>query len=263
MFIDYKTKLFAIVGKNISYTLSPAIHNFAFEKMGINGVYLAFDIKDQDKFDKGIEGILEVSEGINITIPYKEKIIPHLNSLDKSSEEIGAVNTVYKERGYNTDYIAVRKLILELSRGKVDALVLGAGGAAKAASYAIGSLGGKIYIINRTVDKARNLVSSLTRLGYDATVVKGCDLKFDLVVNATPDPSSFPSECIKGEIALDFVYHPVITPFLKMAMERGLKTIDGLRILVSQAIEAEKIWFGKSINEEEVVNYLYARKLVR
>ncbi|ARM76351.1 shikimate dehydrogenase [Acidianus manzaensis] len=265
MFIDYNTKLFGIIGNNISYTLSPAIHNFSFEKMQINSVYLAFDIP-QHKFDKVIQGLLDVGEGFNITIPYKEKIIPYLDKVDESSEKLNAVNTVFKSKGYNTDYIALLTLIKEKSYN-IDlhsAIIFGAGGAAKAAAFALASFGIDILILNRTIERANRLVDNLNKYGYKAKAAVSCkDVNYDVIVNATPDPLYINDECVKGKLAIDFVYHPIITEFLDKSLKKGLNIINGLEILIYQALEAQKIWFGKSLSYKEVVDYLYARKLIR
>ncbi|MEM0068530.1 MAG: shikimate dehydrogenase, partial [Saccharolobus sp.] len=93
--IDYNTKIFGIIGKNINYTLSPYIHNFSFNLLGINGVYLVFDL-DYTRFEKAIIGLLEIAEGLNITIPYKETIMKYLDWNDEITNKIGAANTVLK-----------------------------------------------------------------------------------------------------------------------------------------------------------------------
>lgn len=265
MFIDYYTKLFGIIGSNISYTLSPTIHNFSFERLGINAVYLVFDIA-QDKFDKVIQGLLEVGEGFNVTIPYKEKVIPYLDRVDKVAEKIGAVNTIHKKVGYNTDFLAVKNLVKEkLQQEKVtSALIFGAGGAAKAAAFALASLGSQILVINRTVDRANKLAENLRQYGYETRVISSCKgINYDVIVNSTPDPSFIPEECIRGKLAIEFVYHPLITQFLEKALSKGMKIINGLEILISQALEAQKIWFGKSLSYKEVEEHLHARKLIR
>ncbi|AWR97645.1 shikimate dehydrogenase [Acidianus sulfidivorans JP7] len=264
MLIDYNTKLYGIIGNNISYTLSPAIHNFSFEKMQINAVYLAFDI-NQEKFERVIRGLLEIGEGFNVTIPYKEKIIHNLDDVDNISEMLGAVNTVYKLRGYNTDYKALVTLIKEkLGKESIEsAVIFGAGGAAKAAAFALASYGSEIFIINRSLDRANKLVENLNKNKYKAKVIQSCNgIEYDVIVNATPNPLYIDKECIKGKLAIDFVYHPIITEFLDNSIKKGLKVINGLEILIYQALEAQKIWFGKSLSYEEVVNYLYGRKLI-
>jgi shikimate dehydrogenase len=100
--INASTKLYGLVGMEISYSLSPAIHNYVFDLLEDNSVYLAFSISE-DRFEVAFKGLLEVSSGLNVTIPYKEKVIKYLRKLDPIAERVGAVNTIYMNRGYNTD----------------------------------------------------------------------------------------------------------------------------------------------------------------
>ncbi len=258
--IDYSTKLLGIIGKNIHYTLSPAIHNYSFQKMGINAVYLAFDF-DESKFERLISSLLELGNGFNVTIPYKEKIINYIDKLEPATEKIGAVNTIKGKRGYNTDYLALKSILNEI--GYFDSIIFGSGGAAKAISFAIAEEGFKVYIYDRKKEKGEKLAEYIKSRGYEAKVVEECSIEYGIVANATPDPSFIPEHCIKGNVAIDFVYTPVITTFLDKAKKNGMEVVNGLKILVRQALEAQKIWFGKTVNEEEVVNFLYARKLVR
>ena len=261
--IDAATKLYGVVGQNISYTLSPAIHNYIFRRVGYNAVYLAFDIPET-KFDKVFPTLLEICEGLNITIPYKEKAVKYLSDVDVAAGAIGAVNTVYRGKGYNTDYLAVKAL----ARNAVGALsggvcyVYGAGGAARAAAFALGELGCRIVVVNRTRDRAEKLVQDLSRFGVAASTDTVCRGHSDVVVNATPAPSVVPDECLDTELVVEFVYRPVETDLVKRARSRGVKVVDGLTILVRQAIEAQRIWLGIDISGEEVLGYLYARKLI-
>ncbi len=258
--VDYNTKLYGVIGRKISYTLSPAIHNYSFSVMGVNAVYLAFDL-EEDKVNKAVPGLLEVGAGFNVTIPYKEKVMEFLDKLDDTAEKVGAVNTIKGKVGYNTDYLALKEI---LSRyGYFDTLVFGAGGASRAIAVAVAEEGVNLYIYDRTREKGERLASYLREKGFKASYVDHCNLSYEIVVNATPDPSFPPDQCIKGKLAIDFVYTPVMTSFLTRAKEKGMATVDGLEILVGQALEAQKIWLGKSANKDEVVKYLYARKLVR
>ncbi len=258
--IDYNTKLYGVLGKKISYTLSPAIHNFSFQTMNINAVYLAFDL-DEEKFDKAMPGLLEVGSGFNVTIPYKERVVKFLDEVDETARKVGAVNTIKGKKGYNTDYLALKEIFK--GRGYYDTLVFGAGGAAKAVSVAVAEQGVNLYVYDRTKGRGESLVSYLRDMGFRASYVDNCNVNYEVVVNATPDPSFPPDQCIKGRLAVDFVYTPVMTSFLSRAREKGMELVDGLEILVGQALEAQKIWFGRSANKDEVVKYLYARKLVR
>lgn len=263
--IDASTKLFGVVGRGIGYTLSPAIHNYIFREVGYNAVYLAFDIPE-DRFDYIARALIDICEGVNITIPYKERVIPHLHSLDRSAETIGAVNTVHRGRGYNTDYIAVKRLsqgyLRSVERGIC--YIFGAGGAAKAAAVALGEQGLSIRVVNRSRDRALKMVESLRRfIDIGISEPDRCS-EADVVVNATPDPDFIPDTCLhRGlKLAIEFVYRPVETSLVRRARERSVPVINGLEILVAQALEAQRIWIGVEFPIEKVVGYLYARQLV-
>ncbi|ACP46169.1 Shikimate dehydrogenase substrate binding domain protein [Sulfolobus islandicus Y.G.57.14] len=264
--INYDTKLFGLIGKNIKYTLSPYIHNFSFTTLGINAVYLVFDL-DEMKFNRIINGLLEIAEGLNVTIPYKEEVMKYLDNTDTYSTRIQAVNTIYKKGGYNTDYLAIKNLVRKKigNMSGYECYVYGAGGAAKAAAFALSELGcSSISIVNRTNLRANELVELLNKNGYNASIKENCNSTSNIVVvNSTPNPSVVPENCIqKSELVIEFVYKPVETELIKNAKKYGIKYIDGLEILVNQAVEAEKIWFNKSVSDEKIIEYLYARKLV-
>ncbi|MEM1610579.1 MAG: shikimate dehydrogenase [Sulfolobales archaeon] len=257
--IDATTDLYCLVGMGISYSLSPAIHNHIFELIGDNSVYLAFDIAEES-FDIAFRGLLEISRGLNITIPYKERAIKYLKELEPIVEKIGAINTVYMKRGYNTDYLAIKQLVRERFGGLdgMKCLVAGAGGAAKASSYALGDLGCSIYIMNRTRARAEELVARLRDSRYEAYITENCSEGYDVVLNATPDPSYIPASCLRSALIIDLVYRPVKTRLIIAAIERGIPFINGLEILVRQALLAQGIWHGRDLLhlEEEVMRYL-------
>ncbi len=250
------TSLLGVLGENIKYTLSPKIHNFAFERLGIRAVYVTFDVS-RDRFQRAFPGLLEFTYGLNVTIPYKEAVMPFLDSLSPEAEKVGAVNTIHGVRGYNTDYLAVNGLVSVVERGT--ALSRGAGGAAKAAAFALGELGFEIIVQNRTETRGMELVSRLREEGISASFSRACQGEYNVVVNTIPEPEAVPLECVRGKMAVEFVYKEE-TPFLRRARELGMRVVDGLQILVRQAMEAEKIWFGKSLNDIEVVNFLNAGK---
>ncbi|BBG24250.1 shikimate dehydrogenase family protein [Sulfuracidifex tepidarius] len=258
--IDQQTKLLGVVGQNIGYTLSPAIHNFSFSSININAVYLSFDIKE-DKFKKAIDGLLEVSLGLNFTIPYKERIIEFLDSIDDRAEKLGAVNTTVGRRGFNTDFEAVKTLVKE----RIDSLegrkclIYGAGGAARAASFALAELGCTILLVNRTKERAEELADRIRGYGYEAKVTEDCH-EADVTVNTTPDPEKLP--CHGSKLVIEFVYRPVETTLIKSAKSLGIDSINGIQILVRQALYAERLWFNNSVPDMKVLEYLYARKLV-
>mgnify|MGYP001772516966 CR=1 FL=1 len=259
--INYYTKLLGVVGENIPYTLSPAIHNYVFQKLGINAVYLAFDIK-KEKFNETFPGLLNVSYGLNITIPYKEEVMKYVRA-EKEAKLVGAVNTIFEGKGFNTDYLALNTLIKEKLDGEIKTCtVFGAGGASKAVIFSLLNFGCEVYVINRSKERAERLREEILQKGYKIEIADSCP-KSDVIVNATPNPDFVPDSCVGGKLVIDFVYKPVKTSLITRAERKGIKTINGIEILVEQALEADKIWFGKRLDREEVVRYLYARELIR
>lgn len=260
--IGYSTKLLGVLGENISYTLSPAIHNYVFQTLGIDAVYLAFDVKSE-KFDETIKGLINLAYGFNVTIPYKERVMPYLSGLSEEAMRVGAVNTVKEGFGYNTDYLAIKDLVGKAIESPKVCTVFGAGGAARAVVMALVDLGCEVYIVNRTLKKAEELALWVVEKGGRAKVAQSCPENQDLVANTTPNPDFVPDACVKGKVALEMVYKPLRTSLIARAEASGMKTVNGLQVLVRQALEADRIWFGKSLSDEEVLNYLSARKLVR
>lgn len=260
--INYFTKLTGVLGQNIQYTLSPVIHNYSFNKIGVNAVYLAFDVSEE-KFNKVAQALIDLCAGLNVTIPYKERITNFLDEIDEKARTIGAVNTISNGKGYNTDYVAVQSLVLEKLK-HVDGyscLVFGAGGAAKAVAFALGDLGCSIFVHNRTPKRGELLVDMLNRNGIKAELAKEYK-SADIVVNTVPVQNFINPAYVSGVLAIDLLYSPVNTKFLRLAKLRGMKTINGVEVLVRQAMESEKLWFGKSLSDKEVVAYLDARKFI-
>ncbi|MEM3980231.1 MAG: shikimate dehydrogenase [Ignisphaera sp.] len=262
--INSSTKLFGVVGSNISYTLSPAIHNYIFMKINYNAIYLVFDIPE-NRFQKIFPALVDLCEGLNITIPYKEKAINYLHDVDSVAKAIGAVNTVHKGRGYNTDYTAIKNLVKKYIgslKGDI-CYIYGAGGAARASAYALGELGCKIIVVNRSRERAEKLVKDLTSYGFDVSIGSGCSGVVGVVVNATPNSSIVPNTCLNSKLVVELVYNPIETDLVVRARKAGVRVVNGLEVLVEQALEAQRIWLGVDIRSEEVVRYLYARKFAR
>ncbi|BBD71860.1 shikimate 5-dehydrogenase [Sulfodiicoccus acidiphilus] len=257
-----RTKLLGVLGSGISYTLSPAIHNFSFSQMGIDAVYLVFDVQPDDLHDV-VEGLKKIAYGFNVTVPYKEEVASMV-SCEGESKGLGVVNTVHSGKGYNTDYIALSRLLNEtgLEFHEAECAIFGAGGAAAASALSLGRLGCKVKLINRSLERAIRLKRKLDNLGVESSVASDCG-EPQVVVNATPRPELVPTSCVRGKLAIDFVYTPVRTSFITLAESRGMTIIDGLSILIEQALEAEKIWFGRSLSRDEVRRFLYDRKFVR
>lgn len=259
--IDASTRLCCLIGHPVGHSVSPQMHNAAFNALGLNYVYLAFDIPPEMLVDavRGLRALC--AAGFNVTIPHKVAVMKLLDELDPSAERTGAVNTVVNNhgalRGYNTDLHGIRRVLegrdLPLS---MPALVIGAGGAARAAVAALIDLGfRRILIANRTLERGLALVEFARSLGASAEALdleegRRRAIECGVVVNATPigmypDTGVTPlvaKEMRRGMIILDLVYNPPRTRLLEEAEKAGAVPISGLDVLVYQGAEAFRLW---------------------
>jgi shikimate dehydrogenase len=252
--IDAKTELYGIIGNPVKHSLSPAIHNGAFGRMGLNGVYLAFEVTDLRETLSGVRGL--GIRGLSVTLPFKTEIIPFLDRVDGMAERIKAVNTIANEGGklvgYNTDCPGAMGALEE----KVDlkgkrVILLGAGGAARAIGFGLKERGCRIVILNRSSDRAEGLAKDLDCIHRPLSSIDGLDA--DVIINATsmgmsPREGEAPllQKVLKeGMTVMDIVYRPVRTRLLREALERGCRTIDGLEMLARQGAAQFEIWTGK------------------
>jgi shikimate dehydrogenase len=265
--INGKTKICALIGDPVEHTMSPAMHNAAYQKLGLGYAYIAFRVKPE-QLSQAVAGLraLNVS-GFNVTIPHKVAIMPLLDSLDTLVEKIGAVNTVVNDngqlRGYNTDAAGFLRALLAggfKPEGK-KAVVLGAGGASRAISYILAANGARLTILNRReeLDWAENIAALVRKeLGKDVKVLELGDLAAalpgaDLLVNATSvgmspkaNESPVPAKLLGGvPLVFDIVYNPVKTRLLKEAAAAGAGTIGGVDMLAWQGALAFELWTGR------------------
>ncbi len=265
---------FGLVGCRISYSLSPLIHNAVFKKLNINAVYDLVDIPEEN-FDNVIVNLFEKYRGFNVTIPYKIRIVKYLTRLDVTATVVGAVNTVdivsHSDRvGYNTDVIGIVKSLQKVRKNLegLRVLVLGAGGAARAAIYAVHMLGaGNICVVNRSLDRALELQKHFEKHGIKVSVEawdkrNSIAPEYDVIINCTPvgtqSNESPLSEGVfrKGQIVLDMVYRPRFTKLLRDAHRAGACIVDGLTVLVYQALAADEIWLGVKVLTEDMYTYI-------
>ncbi len=250
--MDRRTRVYGIIGNKTGHSISPAMHNAAFAASGINAVYLPFPVEKLEDFVAVIEpfGI----RGFSVTIPHKQAILARLDHCDRLARRLGAVNTVAvrggRLYGYNTDYAGV----LAALRGRVRlsgcrALLLGAGGAGRAAAFALADSGARVFVLARRAERGRELA----RAAGGETVARE-ELRrrsFDLIVNATPagmapDTSSpLSAGEIEAGAVFDMVYRPLETPLLRLAARRGAKTISGVEMLVAQGVAQWSLWTGR------------------
>lgn len=282
--ISGKTKLCGIIGDPLEHTLSPAMHNAAFERMGLNYFYVPFRVKKED-LGKAIEGMKTLNiRGLNVTIPHKVAVIPFLDKLDPLAEKIGAVNTIVNDdgilTGYNTDATGFLQALLESGIEPKDknVVILGAGGASRAISFILAERGACLVILNRLLelDWAEELAGRLSNIFGEE--VKALELvkenlvgsleKADILINATSvgmspniDESPVPSTLLKPALVIfDIVYNPIKTRLLREAGEAGAKTISGIDMLVWQGALAFEKWTGLKapvkLMKDEVIKVL-------
>jgi 3-dehydroquinate dehydratase/shikimate dehydrogenase len=227
--------------------------NTAFRRENVNGVYLALHAKTLKDLLACVRDI--PIHGLSITMPYKEAILQHLDNTDSHTAKIGACNTVVRAQdgklyGFNTDTAGVvRPLEQRLALEGARVLVLGAGGAARAAVFGLKERGSEVFILNRSAAPAQKLARQAK-----ARTIKRPDLKklaFDVIVNATPVGMSNTRETplneneINAKYVFDMVYDPSETRFLKAAKDRGAQIIPGIEMFVHQAARQFEIWTGK------------------
>ncbi|MCL7389865.1 MAG: shikimate dehydrogenase [Thaumarchaeota archaeon] len=263
MEIDSETRLCCLIGHPVKHSISPQLHNSAFKHLGLNIVYLSFDIELR-YLRRAVEGLKSLNVvGFNVTIPYKVAIIKLLDVLDSTAKETRAVNTVVLKNneliGYNTDVEGIKRSLLD-SRNTLDgrALIIGAGGAARAAVVALKNLGIKeIVIANRRIWRAAALVrmfkmNDLEMKSVSLAEVGRYSRTSSIIINATPigmwprqDETPLSSNDIPGNsTVLDLVYNPLKTKLLEEAEKAGAETINGLKPLIEQAVKSFELWTG-------------------
>lgn len=252
--IDTKTSLYAVIGDPVSHSLSPLLHNSAFENIGYNGVYLAFNVKDIFSAVAGIKSL--GLKGVSVTIPHKQTVMEHLDEIDEKAENIGAVNTIKntdgKLIGYNSDCLGAINALKEKTgiQGK-KVVIIGAGGVARAIGFGILSEGGNLTILNKFEDEGELLANDLNVNYFPITEFK--NIECEILINATPlgmtpdiDSTPVNKETLeKDMVVMDVVYNPLKTRLLKEAQETGCMTVDGVSMFIYQAVFQFELWTGE------------------
>lgn len=275
MKLDGYTRLAAVVANPIKHSISPFIHNRAFELTDINGIYVAWEIEGTDLAQTVANIVRYQMFGINLSMPYKEKVIPYLDELSDEARLIGAVNTVVNDNGnligYNTDGKGFFKSLPSFTiKGKMMTL-LGAGGAAKsimAQAILDGASQIAVFVRSSSIEKTKLYIDRLEEeTGFkvdlnameDVSVLQARIAESDLLVNATSvgmdnQSSPVPESIVLPETLLvaDIIYQPFETPFLKWARSQGNPAVNGLGMLLYQAAEAFQLWTGKEMPTEEI-----------
>ena len=266
--VDAATRVYGVAGDPVVHSLSPLMMNTAFRRENVNAVYLALHAKTITDLLHCVRDI--PIHGMSVTMPYKEEIIKHLDNVERVAERIGAVNTVIRAQdgklyGFNTDVAGVvRPLETRMHLMGAKVLVIGAGGAARAAVYGLREKGAEVFIINRSSSAAQKLARRakakfLSRL-------QARKMAFDIIVNATPvgmngagsKQSPLSEKEINCKYLLDMVYTPVDTRLMKLARARGVQVIPGYEMFVHQGARQFEIWTGKPAPADEMLRVVLA-----
>jgi 3-dehydroquinate dehydratase / shikimate dehydrogenase len=251
--LDRGTRVYGIIGDPIAHSISPAMHNAAFHVRRMNAVYVPFLVNELPDFLSAIRPL--GVRGFSVTLPHKEAMLRYLDRSDPLAAEIGAVNTVAvrggKLYGYNTDYIGVLRALephMQLRGSRI--LIVGAGGAARAAAFALARAGASIFIGSRRKKRTAELVKAVggQAIGWEQSRHGA----FDAIVNATPigmhpfvQDSPLDARDLNCRVVFDMIYRPQETRLLKLAAQRGIETVPGIEMLVAQGIAQWEIWTGR------------------
>ncbi|MHA1472207.1 MAG: shikimate dehydrogenase [Promethearchaeota archaeon] len=253
--INARTKVLCVIGHPIEHSLSPAMHNAALQESSLDYIYLAYDVPPEELEKAVIEFKKHDIKGINVTIPHKETIIKYLDRVDPLAKKIGAVNTIKNEEGNligkNTDAFGAKQAL-------INALILGAGGAARAVSFALSDESDKIFICDIIEKKAIALANDLKdkmkikaigkKSNYE--ILKSLIIDVDILINTTPvgmypDVNKTPiSKDLLADhlFVYDVIYNPLNTQLLKDASEIGCKTLNGIEMFINQGALAFEWW---------------------
>ena len=297
-YTDGNTRVCGLIGNPVRHTLSPLIHNMLAEITGINMVYVPFEVETVNVGD-AIKGALALDiKGMNVTIPHKSEVIPYLEDIDPLAKGIGAVNTLVRTpnggfKGYNTDMTGLYRAMLDegVEIAGQTVVILGAGGVARPAAFLCGSKGAKrVYILNRTFDRALDVADEVNRALFD---MKRDDKLTADGINAAGEAADYPEivhpmrledykdlyqekekfialQCTSVGLfpdvnsaviediefyqhvsaALDMVYRPIDTKFMKLARQAGAVAYSGLKMLLYQGIDAYELWFSEELTDE-------------
>lgn len=282
--ISGSTKVFCVIGDPIKHSLSPIMHNAAFKHLGLDAVYVAFNVK-RENLEGAVKGVRSLGiAGVNVTMPHKTAIISHLDEVDQEARFVEAVNTVLNIEGrlvgFNTDGVGALRALKENGldpKGK-KILLLGAGGAGKAIAFQLAREAEELRILNRNGYKAKQLADKLEKTFHkkilgehlSQTTLNEWIKDADVLINATsvgmhPNDEQTPvdREQLRPELTvMDIVYNPVETRLLKEAKSLGAKVVYGVEMLIFQGAASFEIWWKRPA-PVDVMRKAVMNKLVR
>lgn len=260
--LDQATRIFGVAGNPIAHSLSPIMHLTAFRRENVNAIMLPLKVKVLDDLLTVVRDL--PLDGVAVTMPLKQEVLPHLANMDPLTAKIGACNTLRtgadgKLYGFNTDVAGVVRPLEKRMRLKgAKILVLGAGGAARATVFGLVEQGSEVFIVNRTHEKAVALArKAKAHVLKQNALIKS---RFDAIINTTPCGMTGIKQALpikeselNASLVFDTVYTPLETPLLRLAKARGLAVIGGLEMFVQQGARQFEIWTGKPAPESEMM----------
>ncbi len=274
MEIDGKTRTCGLIGNPVEHTLSPIIHNTLAGRFGHNLVYVPFPV-EPGRIRDAVAGARALQIlGLNVTVPYKSEVIPCLSEVDSLAQAIGAVNTLVSVpggfKGYNTDmeglYRAMESEKIRIAGEEI--ILLGAGGASRAVAYLCAEKGAKrIYLLNRTLDKARKVAQEVNRRTQRDVILPMCleeygkipEGKYLAIQGTSVGLWPHVEEAVIADKAFyekihtgfDLIYSPWETRFMRLVKENGGRAFNGLKMLLYQGVIAYELWNGVQVSEED------------
>jgi len=256
--LTHKTHVYGVIGNPIGHSLSPLLHNTGYIAARKDAVFLPFLVERLEDFLKAVPAF--GVRGFSVTLPHKEAVFRRLDACEPLAAKIGAVNTVTVRRdgslyGSNTDYLGVLRALekkMKLAGSRV--LILGAGGSARAAAFALAKAGAQVFVCARRENAARSLARAVEGEVVPRRAMRKS--KFDAILNATPvgmHPQVGASPLATGELncslLMDLIYRPMQTKLLQMAAERGIKTVSGVEMFLAQGMAQWEHWMGRRAPE--------------
>lgn len=271
--IQGTTKTLGLLGNPIQHTLSPLIHNQLSELMGYDEIYVPFEVP-QGELQQAVEGAFSLQIlGLNVTVPYKQEVMEYLAAVDPIAKDIGAVNTLVRipdgYKGYNTDVLGLQRQLREdgISLEGRGVIVLGAGGASKAVVYLCYlEKASKVYLLNRTLEKAKRLADTINELVGEILVVPGVLDEYKTLPNrnyivfqatsiglpGTKNQAAImePEFYEKVQVGIDLIYNPARTMFMQLVEHSGGRAYNGLKMLLYQGICAYEFWNQCTVSDD-------------
>lgn len=273
MNIDAKTRLCGLIGNPVEHSCSPFIHNTLSQILGINMAYTTFKV-EKGEVETAVKGAYALNVlGMNVTVPHKQEVIGGLREIDELAKAIGAVNTLVRVdggyKGYNTDILGLYRSMVEegIALEGENVIILGAGGAARAIAFLCADKGAKrVYLLNRTVDKAKEIAQAVNHeCGSDVIVPMAMEDYKDIPKESylciqTTSVGLHPNDedvIIADEAfyemvhtGYDIIYNPYETKFMKMVKAAGGRAFNGLKMLLYQAVAAYELWNDVTVEKE-------------